>query len=286
MNQEMTTGGPTRQARRSAHQRMRELEAAFHAGPSALTLADLDDFEQFLFQQGFAPDSEYFARTALLKARLQERITPTQAEKRDYAGYGAGCWMQVQSVFDHCLLSVCYAGEFRTRPGRIKITHRFNRAGRVDFVEAKLLQSLDPQLHGALRKLITVREYTRLQHDWWRAQAFVLRVLPRELLFLHQEIFRCPREQLLAWLINIGHRTVADLVEELRGEPLAKSVPSPHQLPLNLLPNDPVAWPILQEASILEALVEPGDTSDIHLVRYLRRLPVPAPAEQSAAATC
>lgn len=277
--------GPTREARRQARRRMEWLETAIHTGPG-LQPAELQKFEQFLREAGFPPSSEYFQRLARLQEVLRSRPSPPDAAKRDYAGFAAGCWMQVQSVYDHCLISVCYDGQFNRQPGRIKITHRFNRAGRVDFVEAKLLRSLEPILHGALRKLITIREYPHREPDWWAAPAFALRVLPRELLFLHPDIFRHPRPRLLAWLINIGHHTVADLVRELaQAEPSPRLPEGRHQYPLDWLPTDPVAWPILQQAALLEAVVEPGDAPDVHHVRYLRRSPVPAETEQAAAAT-
>jgi len=277
--------GPTREARRWARRRLEWLEKILHTGPG-LQWNQLSEFEQFLRDSGFPPNSEYFERLARLREVLRTRATPPDAAKRDYAGYAAGCWMQVQSVYDHAFVSVCYDGQFSERRGRIKITHRYNRAGRVDFVEAKLIRSLDPRLHGALRKLVTIREYPHRDPAWWTAPAYALRVLPRELLFLHPDLFRHPRPALLAWLINIGHRTVADLVRELsQAEPSSPAAHGGRQYPLDWLPADAVAWPILQQAGQLEALVEPGDSPDVHHVRYLRQLPVPADAEQAAAAT-
>ncbi len=277
--------GPTKEARRLARQRLEALEAALRSG-SGPSLVQVQDFARFLRQCGFAPSSEYFSRLARLEAFVRSHGVPAPSAKRDYGGYAAGCWMQVQSVYDHLLLSVCYEGEFRGRRGRIKISHRFNRAGRIDFVEAKLLRSLVPQLDGALRKLLTVREFPRLEPDWWAASAYALRVLPQELLFLHAEIFRYPRSEVLAWLINIGHRTVADLVTELEGGPMDPPPgPQQRQWPISSLTGDPVAWPILQQAALLEACIEPGDSPDVFLVRYLRRLPVPAASCGQAAAT-
>jgi hypothetical protein len=79
---------------------------------------------------------------------------------------------------------------------------------------------------------------------------------------------------------------VADLVRELaQAEPSPRRPEGRHQYPLDWLPTDPVAWPILQQAALLEAVVEPGDAPDVHHVRYLRRSPVPAETEQAAAAT-
>jgi hypothetical protein len=46
--------------------------------------------------------------------------------------------MQIQSAFDHIILSTCYAGEFNLRRGRIKISHRFNHEGRLDFGRAHM----------------------------------------------------------------------------------------------------------------------------------------------------
>ena len=116
--------------------------------------------------------------------------------------------MQVQSIFDHVILSTCYAGNFNTQRGKVKISHRFNQEGRIDFIELKFLYSLHPLLNGELRKLLTVKDYPSIQKDWYEAEAFVLRVLPQELVFLYEDILRCPRTQLFAWLLNIGHGIV------------------------------------------------------------------------------
>jgi hypothetical protein len=276
---------PTKEARRLARQQLEALEAALRTGPG-LQMAQIRQFAEFLRAHGFAPNSSYFVRLAQIEAFVRSHPAPPDASKRDYAGYAAGCWMQVQSVYDHVILSVCYEGEFRGQRGRIKISHRFNRAGRLDFVEAKLLRSLVPLLDGALRKLLTVREFPSLRPDWWTAGAYALRVLPRELLFLHPEIFRYPREQILAWLVNIGHRTVADLVAEL--EPLSDTTdsrPRGRQWPVACLRRDAVAWPILQQAALLEASVDPGDSPDVFQIRYLRRLPVPDALRREAVET-
>lgn len=276
---------PTKEARRQARQRLEALEAAIRAG-SGLQMAQIREFAEFLRAHGFAQNSSYFVRLAQIEAFLRSHPVPPDASKRDYAGYAAGCWMQVQSVYDHVILSVCYEGEFRGQRGRIKISHRFNRAGRTDFVEAKLLRSLLPMLDGALRKLLTVREFPSLPPDWWSASAYALRVLPRELLFLHPEIFRYPRDQILAWLVNIGHRTVSDLVAELeQASDVRDPRPSGRQWPVACLRHDAVAWPILQQASLLEASVEPGDSPDVFQIRYLRRLPVPPALRREAVET-
>jgi hypothetical protein len=124
--------------------------------------------------------------------------------------------MQVQSVYDHLILSTCYAGNFNNKRGRIKISHRFNREGRIDFVEMKYLKSLDTCLNGELRKLLIVKDYASVQKDWHEAEAFVLEILPRELAFLYEDIFRCQRTQLFAWLLNIGHGIVEDLLKNLQ----------------------------------------------------------------------
>jgi hypothetical protein len=43
-----------------------------------------------------------------------------------------------------------------------------------------------------------------------------LEILPRELAFLYEGIFGCPRTQLFAWLLNIGHGIVEDLLKDLQ----------------------------------------------------------------------
>jgi hypothetical protein len=180
--------------------------------------------------------------------------------------------MQVLSIYDHVILSTCYEGEFNLRRGRIKLSHRFNQAGRIDFVELKLLRSLQPGLDGAFRKLLTVKGYQSLEKDWHAAEAFALRVLPQELVFLCDDIFRCPKDDILGWLINIGHRTAADLLDDLRsgpngpaGEPSGSS----GQLCLNAVLADEVALPILESAATLESKVECANAESA-VIRYVR----------------
>jgi hypothetical protein len=176
--------------------------------------------------------------------------------------------MQLQSAYDHIILSTCYDGEFNLQRGRIKISHRFNQAGRVDFVELKFLRSLHASLTGEIRKLLTVKSYQTLRKKWHEAEAFVLEVLPKELIFLYPDIFRCDRGEVFAWLINIGHRLVGDLVRELPNT-RRTSMPEPgnNQLCLAALRSDEVALPILDMAAALESAVEIDDPRNV-VVRY------------------
>ena len=179
--------------------------------------------------------------------------------------------MQVQSIYDHVILSTCYEGEFNLKQGRIKLSHRFNHQGRIDFVELKFLRSLEPCLNGEIRKIVLVKKYQELRKDWLAAEAFVLPILPRELIFLYPDIFRCPRAEVLPWLINIGHRTVASMEESLAAGTTNgyHSGANPDQLCLSALRSDEIAWPILQKVASLESAVELRDTRTV-VVRYLK----------------
>ncbi len=266
---------PTKEHKQHARRLVETLEERTHAGPP-VAVAEIQSAHAFLRDHDFSVASDYFKRLARLQERLRTRV-PAPA-KRNYGGQAAGDWMQVQSVYDHVILSICYDGEFNLRRGRIKLSHRFNQAGRLDFVELKLLRSLQPELDGALRKLLTVRDYPRAQKDWRAAEAFALRVLPRELIFLHADLFRFPRAEILAWLINIGHRAVADLLEALRANQIngrsRSETPGTTQLPLEELRTDPVALPILKRAAALESMVE-AESPETVIIRY-RHLEPPA----------
>src|SRR5258708_5221330 len=160
--------------------------------------------------------------------------------------------MQLQSAFDHVILSTCYEGELNYKRGRVKISHRFNKGGRIDFVELKFLQSLEPCLNGEIRKLLTISAFQAARKDWQTAEAFVLPVLPRELIFLYPDIFRCPGTEVLAWLVNIGHRIVNGLLEDLKTYSVNESKfqvrGDRDQLCLPAVRSDSVAWPILETA--------------------------------------
>jgi len=250
----------TKEHKRHAKDLVDGLEGRVHSGPP-VQLDEITSAREFLHQHDFAPASDYFSRLNQIQDRVQTRSPQPRLPqaKRNYGGEAAGYWMQVQSAYDHVILSTCFAGEFNSQRGRVKISHRFNQTGRIDFVELKFLRSLEPSLNGAIRKLLLVRDYQHLRKDWIAAQAFILEVLPRELVFLFADIFRCDRNDLFAWLVNIGHRLSGDLVTALERRTANghNSTPNPsEQLSLQTVQSDSVAFPILKGAAGLDTTVE------------------------------
>ena len=264
---------PTKENKRQARGLVEALESRVHGGPPVGD-NEIQSAREYLRQNDFSTASDYFNRLGRIRDRIGTRPATAHREKRNYGGEAAGSWMQLQSIFDHVILSACYEGEFNSRKGRVKISHRFNQTGRIDFVELKFLRSMQPCLNGAIRKLVTIQGYQSLQKDWLEAEAFALRVLPQELVFLYGDIFRCPRNEVLAWLINIGHRTVKDLLADLRSHPVngngytPTNGDNPAQLCLKALLADEVALPILEQAAKLESAVELADPEKV-VVRYV-----------------
>ena len=228
MHQKLFIAGmATKENKRQVRELVEGLEQRVHRGP-VIRDVEIQSARNFLLQHDISPASDYFDRLARVEDRLQGRareVFPART-KRNYGGEAGGRQMQVQFIYDHLILSTCYAGEFNTRRGRIKISHRFNQEGRMDFVELKFLRSLDPLLNGELRTLLTVKDYPTIQKDWYEAKAYVLRVLPRELVFLYEDFFRCPRAQALAWLLNIGHGMAEDLLNDLKARESERSFSS------------------------------------------------------------
>ena len=265
----------TKNHKRLAKGLIQGLESRVHVGPPVRE-AEVLSARDFLHQHDFSLASDYFHRLEQIQNRLESRaITPPiLLAKRNYGGQAAGRWMQLQSAYDHVILSTCYEGEFDLKPGRVKISHRFNQQGRIDFVELKYLRSLLPCLNGEIRSLLRVRDYPIVRKDWRAAEAFILPVLPQELIFLYQDIFRSPRHEVLAWLVNIGHWLSGDLLEELRACPVNGSVPrratNVDQLCLPTVQTDEVAMPILEHSATLEATVELSEPK-IARVRYVSR---------------
>jgi hypothetical protein len=252
----------TKENRRQAKAIVEELETRVHVGPP-IGSNEIVSAHDFLRQSDFSPASDYFGRLQQIQHRLASRpAEPPQLKpgKRDYGGEAAGYWMQVQSAYDHVILSICYEGEFNCKRGRVKISHRFNQEGRLDFVEAKLLRSMDPCLTGAFRKLLMIQNFQSIRKGWLEAEAFVLEVLPKELIFLYDNLFRCERSEIFTWLNNVGHRLVGDLLEDLSSRPLngvnRNPGRNPEQLELSALRTDEIAWPILAKAALLESVVE------------------------------
>lgn len=262
----------TKEHKRQANGLIKGLETRVHAGPP-IAVGEITSAREFLRESEFSPSSDYYNRLTEIQSRLATRQASTTlpAGKRNYGGDAAGRWMQLQSAYDHVILSICYDGEFNGNQGRIKISHRFNQQGRIDFVELKFLRSLHPLLNGAIRKLITLKGYQHLPRDWREAEAFVLEVLPRELIFLYEGVFKCERSELISWLINIGHGLVDDLLKDLRIRQPNGWVPNnnrnPDQLCLLAVRDDEVALPILQKAASLQSLVEIIDGKNV-IIRY------------------
>ena len=256
----MSQNVATKELKRQARGLIEGLESRVHRGPPVRDAEILSALE-FLRQNGFSPASDYFNRLGEIQVRVAARgKEPVQrVPKGNYGGAADGRWVQVQSAYDHLILSTCYDGAFNLQRGRIKISHRFNQEGRIDFVELKFLQSLEPCLTGKFRKLVLVEGFQSHRKDWQVAQAFVLPLLPRELIFLHADIFRFPRSEVLSWLVNLGHRLSGELVEYLRmGIPdrcAHRAGRNGDQLPLEAMQTDEVAAPILKEAAGLECLV-------------------------------
>ncbi|MCW5554261.1 MAG: hypothetical protein KIS67_19145 [Verrucomicrobiae bacterium] len=281
---------PTKADRRQAKGLVETLEARVHAGP-AVGEGEIQSAREFLRRHEFSPVSDYFDRLERLEDRLRTRSLQPVArqEKRNYGGEASGCWMQLQSVYDHVILSTCYSGEFRTQRGRVKISHRFNQAGRIDFVELKFLRSLQPCLTGEVRKLLMVKSFQSLRKEWRETEAFVLRVLPQELVFLFADFFRLPRAEALGWLVNFGHRTAADLRKDLRNGHVngveRATGDNPCQLPLIEVQSDAVALPILEQAALLESAVELSD-EETATIRYNRRPTQLPPPQYKVARHC
>jgi len=264
----------TKEHKRHAKGLIEGLESRVHWGPPVRD-AEINSAREFLRQNDFSPASDYFSRLWQIQNRLEARAAepPLPRTKRNYGGEAGGAQMQLQSIYDHVILSTCYEGELNFKNGRIKLSHRFNQEGRIDFVELKFLASLEPVLNGQIRKVLTIKNYQSLRKNWHAGEAFVLPILPRELLFLYQDIFRCPRSEVFAWLINIGHRILSALLEELNSSRLNGSATfrgNGDQLCLQAVRADDVALPIIEKAASIESAVELMDTKTV-LVRYLRR---------------
>lgn len=260
----------TKDNRIQARVLIEQLESRLHNGPP-IEDTELRSVSEFLEQKEFSAASDYHIRLRRVRDQLSVRARQPVAplEKRNYGGAAGERWMQVQSAFDHIILSTCYAGEFNSKRGRIKVSHRFNKEGRIDFVELKFVSALQPFLNGQYRKLLLLKNYQQLRKDWRVAEAFVLPVLPQELLFLFDNVFRCPKEEVFAWLINIGHGIVQDLMVSLqRSAPFSQCHGDPGgQMPLEALQNDEVALPILATAAPLKATVQCLEPKLV-LVRY------------------
>jgi hypothetical protein len=267
----------TKEHKRYAKGLIERLESRIHCGPR-IEHGELLTFQQFLHQNDFSPASDYFRRLVQIQNRLAGRTNgtnganghPAPQAKRNYGGQAGGRHMQLQSIYDHVILSVCYGGEFNTRRGRVKVSHRFNQEGRVDFVELKFLCSLSPALNGALRKLVLIKDYQKIRKDWDAAEGHILPVLPQELVFLYKDLFRCEKADVFSWLVNIGHLIAADLLSELDSRLEQPVNGNSEQLPLHTVREDAIAVPILQKAAARECGVEIEDERSV-LVRYVRK---------------
>jgi hypothetical protein len=266
----------TKEHKRCARGLIENLEFRVHRGPP-IHDGELLSAHEYLLQSGFSPASDYFARLVQIRNRLVSRPKEPAGRpgKRNYGGEAAGRWMQVQFVYDHVILSTCYEGDFRTQHGRVKMSHRFNEHGRIDFVELKFLSSLHACLNGEIRKLLIVKDFSTVRKDWYSAEAHFLPILPRELIFLCEDIFNYPKNEVLAWLVNTGHRLIEELLGDLRLRPRnggnSGGPANGNQMRLDELRTDDGAWTILERAASLDCGVD-LDGSETAVVRYVTTL--------------
>jgi hypothetical protein len=262
----------TKDHRRLAKGLIEALEIRIHAGPPVCE-AEVHSARDFLRERDFAPASDYFHRLEQIQSRLATRppAPVLRPGRRNYGGQAGGRWLQLLSAYDHVIVSTCYEGDFNWKHGRVKVSHRFNQAGRIDLVELKFLRSLQPCLNGEYRTLLRIKDYEAIRKDWHATEAFVLPVLPQELIFLYQDIYRCPKNEVLAWLVNIGHRIAGDMLDDWRSRPAngfhSQREANGDQLCLEAVRTDEVALPILERAASLESAVELSDPKTA-LVRY------------------
>ena len=180
----------TKEHKRHAKGLIERLESRVHLGPP-VRATEISSAREFLRENDFSPASDYYNRLWQIQNRLEGRAKEPSfpRTKRNYGGEAGGCQMQLQSIYDHVILSTCYEGDFNLKHGRIKLSHRFNQEGRIDFVELKFLNSLELCLNGEIRKVLTIKDFPSIQKNWHAAEAFVLPILPRELVFLYPDIW-------------------------------------------------------------------------------------------------
>jgi hypothetical protein len=95
-------------------------------------------------------------------------------------------------------------------------------------------------------------------------------VLPQELVFLYEDVFRCEKADIISWLVNIGHVIAGDLIVDLGSRPEESPNGNSEQLALHHLRDDTVGLPILQKAATRDCAVEIEDER-LALVRYVRK---------------
>src|SRR5947207_231836 len=102
---------PTKELKRHARDIVESLETRAYAGPP-VRATEIVSAREFLQQHEFSHASDYFSRLTALQDRIRTRPVVARQEKRNYGGEVGGCWMQLQSIYDHIILSTCYHGEF------------------------------------------------------------------------------------------------------------------------------------------------------------------------------
>jgi hypothetical protein len=101
----------TKDHRQYARGLIEGLESRVHAGPP-IRATEIQGAQDYLRQNDFSPASDYFSRLGQIQSRLEPRQKETSlpSPKRNYGGEAAGCWLQLQSTYDHVILSTCFEG--------------------------------------------------------------------------------------------------------------------------------------------------------------------------------
>jgi len=191
----------TKSQRREINALLTELEGLDFSKESPDELVKRKEYVYDLLElYGAKPESDYYTRLqALEEVPLHLDF---ELPKRDYTGMAGKSKLRVIAVSDHFFLSRVYGG-------KIKLSWRFNREGRIDLVDAMLF----PQ--NNVKHLVIVEGYSRNKEVGWNESTALYYPLPREAEALNPGFSLLDKKAQYQSLLRFGHVNVDYLMDNL-----------------------------------------------------------------------
>jgi hypothetical protein len=126
--------------------------------------------------------------------------------KRDYYGvFHHNRRLQVMPVYDHIFLSRVYGG-------RLKMSWRFNRAGRLDLIDSIVIVREGPKNNP--EHLVLVEGFQSCDPEWSERPAEYI-MPPDEIRYVHGSFDRLDLQDLYQSLIRFGHSMCREFLADL-----------------------------------------------------------------------
>ncbi|RMD67082.1 hypothetical protein D6817_02570 [Candidatus Pacearchaeota archaeon] len=201
---------PTRRERKEIRRAMGEVEELLAGGAEKMRVLErLDELEQMLRSAGALPTGALYQDFYRLKERLNGDAAENSSAgepgfsspKREYCGLANGVRVNVKAVYDHIFIMRYYASR-RKRSHGLKLSWRFNRAGRLELIDALLYPK---------RKSVGLSKIFAEEEEWAVARATRLERMPWEMDLFNPRLPRFPLQKQYEIVMKEGHELAREI---------------------------------------------------------------------------